>query len=100
MRIIKITPGGASGAIFLNYENIFASSKLDLASYALMMMMKGPKVWITICKTQMDEEEWLLGGSMRSQSFSDQFSAFTMATRPSALGMSDPIKGPVDSLTL
>ena len=72
-------------------------SKLDLASYALMMMMKGPKVWITICKTQMDEEEWLLGGSMRSQSFSDQFSAFTMATRPSALGMSDPIKGPVDS---
>ena len=66
-------------------------SKLDLASYALMMMMKGPKVWITICKTQMDEEEWLLGGSMRSQSFSDQFSAFTMATRPSALGMSDPV---------
>ena len=29
VRIIKITPGGASGAIMENYENVFAVPKLN-----------------------------------------------------------------------
>ena len=37
MKIIKITPGGAGGAILENYENMLTSPKLNLSEENLFL---------------------------------------------------------------